>query len=442
MKYTLETLNTAFGFKESTAVQENVFPVAVAGKDLIAVSKTGTGKTHAYLFPIFNLVDTSVNETQALILVPTYELAKQVFNMIQPFKSLDPKLSIKMVTKGSDKISPESLKSHIVIGTLGRLKAMFIEENVLQIQRPKVVVIDEADMMLEKSTIEDLDALMDKIRAQHQTLVFSATVPDNLKSFIKKYLKNPEQISIETDEKFDPKIKHVLIPLKHRSSEVLFELFKVINPYIALIFLNNLDELNKLSNAFNDKGMKHIVLHGKLSVRERQQNLTLIRNEAVSYVLTTDLSARGIDIPEISDIISIGLPKDLDFYVHRAGRTGRAGRNGQSYVFYTLKDDQGIRALMDRGIKFEHRSLAEESLRELKPYGYKYTFRKKEADKAIARIVNQKKVAVKPNYKKKKEQEIEKIKRKARRVIIRNSIKEQQHIKSKLSQIEKGNTPK
>jgi len=97
---------------------------------------------------------------------------------------------------------------------------------------------------------------------------------------------------------------------------------------------------------------------------------------------------------------------------------------------------------MDRGIKFEHRSLADESLRELKPYGYKYTFRKKESDKAIARIVNQKKVAVKPNYKKKKEQEIEKIKRKARRVIIRNSIKEQQHIKSKLSQIEKGNTPK
>lgn len=438
MKYTLTTLNTLFGFKESTAVQENVFPIATAGKDLIAVSKTGTGKTHAYLFPIFNAIDTSVNETQALILVPTLELAKQVFNMIQPFKSLDPKLSVKMVTKGSDKITADSLKSHIVIGTLGRLKALFIEENVLQIQRPKIVVIDEADMMLEKSTIDDLDSLMDKIRAQHQTLVFSATVPDNLKSFIKKYLKNPEQISIDVDEKFDPKIKHFLIPLKHRSSEVLFELFEVINPYIALIFLNNLDELTKLSNAFNAKGMKHIVMHGKLSVRERTQNLSLIRNQQVSYVLTTDLAARGIDIPEISDVISIGLPKDLDFYVHRAGRTGRAGRNGQSYVFYTLKDDQAIRQLMERGVFFEHRNLADASLREMKPYGFKFTFRKKEADKAIARIVNQKKVAVKPNYKKKKEQEIETIKRKARRAMIKKSIKEQQHIKSKVKQIEKG----
>lgn len=442
MKYTLETLNTAFGFKESTAVQSNVFPLAVEGHDLIAVSKTGTGKTHAYLFPMFNLIDSSVNETQALILVPTYELAKQVFAMIQPFKALDPKLTVKMVTKGSDKINPEGLKSHIVIGTLGRLKALFIEENVLQIQRPKLVVIDEADMMLEKSTIEDLDALMDKIKAQHQTLVFSATVPDNLKAFIKKYLKNPKQISIDVDEKFDPKIKHVLIPLKHRSSDVLFELFKVVNPYIALIFLNNLEELTKLSNAFNDKGMKHIVLHGKLSVRERQQNLTLIRNQAVSYVLTTDLAARGIDIPEISDVISIGLPKDIDFYVHRAGRTGRAGRNGQSYVFYTLKDDAGIRSLIDRGIRFEHRNLADESLRELKPYGYKYTFKKKAADKEISRLVNQKKVTVKPNYKKKKEQEIERIKRKARREMIKNSIKQQQHIKSKLQQIEKGNTDK
>jgi len=442
MKYTLTTLNTLFGFNESTAVQERVFPLATAGKDLIAVSKTGTGKTHAYLFPIFNMIDTSLNETQALILVPTLELAKQVFSMIQPFKALDPKLSTKMITKGSDKINPDSLKSHIVIGTLGRLKAMFIEENVLQIQRPKIVIIDEADMMLEKSTIDELDALMDKIKAQHQTMVFSATVPDNLKSFIKKYLKNPEQIAIEIDEKFDPQIRHVLIPMKHRSGDVLFELFNVINPYIALIFLNNLDELNKLSQTFNDKGMKHIVLHGKLSVRERTQNLSLIRNQQVSYVLTTDLSARGIDIAEISDVISIGLPKDLDFYVHRAGRTGRAGRHGQSYVFYTLKDDQAIRQLMDRGVNFEHRNLADGSLREMKPYGFKFTFRKKESDKAIARIVNQKKVAVKPNYKKKKEQEIERIKRKARREMIRKSIKEQQHIKSKISQIEKGNQPK
>jgi ATP-dependent RNA helicase CshB len=158
--------------------------------------------------------------------------------------------------------------------------------------------------------------------------------------------------------------------------------------------------------------------------------------------LTTDLAARGIDIPEISDVISIGLPKDLDFYIHRAGRTGRTGRNGQSYIFYTVKDDQGIRQLIDRGIYFEHRNLADNSLREMKPYGFKFTFRKKEADKAIARIVNQKKVAVKPNYKKKKEQEIESIKRKARRVMIKKSIKEQQHMKSKISQIEKGNQPK
>lgn len=442
MKYTLETLNNTYGFKESTAVQAGVFPLAVAGEDLIAVSKTGTGKTHAYLFPLFNLIDTSVNETQALILVPTYELAKQVFTMMQPLKTLDPKLTVKMVTKGSEAVKPENLKSHVVIGTLGRLKALFIEESVLQIQRPKVVVIDEADMMLEKSTIEDLDALMDKIKSAHQTLVFSATVPDNLKSFIKKYLRNPKQIAIETDEKFDPKIKHFLVPLKHKSSTVIFDLFKVIKPFIALIFLNNLDELNDLSKAFNDRGLKHIVLHGKLSVRERQQNLTLIRNQAVSYVLTTDLAARGIDIPEISDVISIGLPKDLDFYVHRCGRTGRAGRNGQSYVFYAQKDDQGIRALMDRGIRFEHVSLTEEGLKTMKPYGYTHVFKKKAEDKEIARIVNQKKVAVKPNYKKKKEAEIEKIKRKARREMIRNSIKQQQHLKSKLKQIEKGNPTK
>jgi ATP-dependent RNA helicase CshB len=187
--------------------------------------------------------------------------------------------------------------------------------------------------------------------------------------------------------------------------------------------------------------MRHLVLHGKLSARERQQNLTLIRQGQVSYVLSTDLAARGIDIPEISDVISIGLPKDLDFYVHRSGRTGRAGRSGTSYVFYAASDDAGIRNLITRGINFDHRNLTNQELKSLRPYGTAYAFKKKEADKEIARLVNSKSVQVKPGYKKKREAEIERLKRRKRREMIQASIKAQHKQKNKLKQIEKGNQP-
>jgi ATP-dependent RNA helicase CshB len=439
MNKSLETCLTTLGFKSPTVIQSKAFDVILEGRDAIAVSKTGTGKTYAYLFPTLNRIDTTRNTTQLLILVPTMELVKQVVTAIQPLKPLHEGLRIKGVSKGSDRLAEGAQHPHVVVGTLGRLNALFVEEAVLQLQNLSMVVIDEADMMLEKSTLVDLDALMDKLTPSRQTLVFSATVPDNLKTFIKQYLNRPLMIQVDEDAAFDPKVKHVLIPLKHRDAKAVLALFEVIRPYVALIFFNHLDELNAFSQALNERALRHLVLHGKLSARERQQNLTLIRQGQVSYVLSTDLAARGIDIPEISDVISVGLPKDLDFYVHRSGRTGRAGRSGTSYVFYTTGDDAGIRNLINRGIAFEHRNLSQGDLKPLRPYGVAYAFKKKEADKEISRLVNSKPVQVKPGYKKKREQEIEKLKRRKRREIIQASIKAQHKQKNKIKQIEKGN---
>jgi ATP-dependent RNA helicase CshB len=439
MNITLETYLSSLGFKTPTVIQSKTFDVILEGRDAIAVSKTGTGKTFAYLFPALNRIDVARNVTQLLILVPTMELVKQVVAAIQPLKELHEGLRVKGIAKGSDRLAEGALHPHVVVGTLGRLNALFVEEAVLQLQNLSMVVIDEADMMLEKSTIDDLDALMDKLNAPRQTLVFSATVPDNLKTFIKQYLVRPLMIQVDEDQLFDPKVKHVLIPLKHKDAKAVLALFEVIRPYVALIFFNHLDELQSFSQALNERNLRHLVLHGKLSARERQQNLAQIRLGQVSYVLSTDLAARGIDIPEISDVISVGLPKDLDFYVHRSGRTGRAGRSGTSYVFYSTADDAGIRNLVNREIAFEHRNLAQGELKPLRPYGVAYAFKKKEADKEISRLVNSKPVQVKPGYKKKREAEIERIKRRKRREMIQASIKAQQKQKSKLKQIEKGN---
>lgn len=439
MNITLDTYLSALGFDEPTVIQTKAFGPIMDNRDAIAVSKTGTGKTFAYLFPTLNRIDVAKPVTQLLILVPTMELVKQVVNSIQAIKSLHEGLRVKGVAKGTDRLVEGALAPHVVVGTLGRLNALFVEESILQLQTLSMVVIDEADMMLEKSTLDDLDALMNKLNTPRQTLVFSATVPDNLKSFIKQYLNRPLMIQVDEDINFDPKVKHVLIPIKHRDAKAVLALFEVIRPYVALIFFNHLDELNAFSQALNERNMRHLVLHGKLSARERQQNLTLIRQGQVSYVLSTDLAARGIDIPEISDVISVGLPKDLDFYVHRSGRTGRAGRSGTSYVFYSVSDDAGIRNLINRGIAFDHRNLNNQELKPLRPYGTAYTFKKKTEDKAIARLVNSKPVHVKPGYKKKREAEIERLKRRKRREMIQASIKAQHKQKSKLKQIEKGN---
>ena len=205
------------GFLELSEVQKEVLNYTSAKKDVIALSKTGTGKTHAYLIPICEMINPVSNKTQVLISLPTRELAYQVYQNALVLKEVYPDLRIYQAAGGKDSKKKLSLENppHIVIGTPGRIKALFVD-NQLRVDTIQMFVVDEADMTLEYGFLEDLDVVFSRMVKHVETLCFSATFPQQLEVFVKKYLSNPKRIEVH-DKKRDPKIKHILVNCKHRT---------------------------------------------------------------------------------------------------------------------------------------------------------------------------------------------------------------------------------
>lgn len=428
-------------FKDETEIQKQAFSTIVKGKDIIAISKTGTGKTLAYLMPLFKRIQPEQGRIQALILSPTQELSQQIFSVAKELQAYFPEIRIMRVTKGEDRKKfekSETNQPHIIIGTVGKLSSLFIEESTLRLDQANILVIDEADMMLDPRNLEEIDVIAGKMDKHLQMLVFSATIPDNMNAFMRSYMHQPKLVKIDEDLKFDPNIEHILIPFKSDDHLKLFQLLPHINPALCLIFVNHQSQIESISNKFDEEGIRHLVIHGKMSARERNQVLKQIQDGQYTYIISTDVAARGLDLEQLTDVISLGIPNDLSFYTHRAGRTGRAGKSGRMFAFYFDKDENKIRQLIKNGIKFNHKALNKTGLRELKPFDYTHQHKASALDIEIAKIVKARPKKVKPGYKKKITIEIEQLKRKKKREMIQKSIKEQHKFKSKMKQIEKG----
>ncbi|MBO7698792.1 MAG: DEAD/DEAH box helicase, partial [Erysipelotrichaceae bacterium] len=252
------------GFSELTAVQAEVLKYTSKNRDLVALSKTGTGKTHAYLIPIMEKINPGSDKTQVVISVPTRELAYQVNQNCRLMKEVFPDLRIEMLTGGTDKkrsISKMEKTPHIVIGTPGRIKDLFVS-NALRVDFVQMFVIDEADMTLEFGFLEDIDVVFSHMVKDPQVLCFSATFPEELNSFVKRYLNNPKIIRVE-DKKRDPRINHVLINCKHKTyKEVVYDILDGFKPYVCLIFANSKKEAEEAYEYLSDKGVKALLLHG------------------------------------------------------------------------------------------------------------------------------------------------------------------------------------
>ena len=457
------------GFNNPSKVQEKVIPKVLEGKDIIGLSATGSGKTHSYLIPILDKIDTSLNEVQAVITAPTRELAVQIFEMANMILKVDDTYRIKLYIGGKDKerdktqLSKEqaSLKEpfeafmeynkiendlkeamelandkelgefakeepHIAIGTPGRIKDLFLNEGLLRIDKAKILVVDEADMTLEYGFLDEIDAFAGRMSDELQMLSFSATMPDQLAPFIKKYMHHPLTITVEDDTKFSPNIKHVLVPCYHHEyADVILSMIKGIQAYICVIFANTREEVGEIASKMRAEGISVTEIHGGLTSRQRKQAMKIISSGEAKYVVATDLAARGIDIGEISHVISCGFPDELEFYVHRSGRASRAGTSGTSYALYKTSDDASIRALKRRGIKFEHMRYRKTGWQVLKPYGAKKTKTDVELKKEISKLNTKKNQKVKPGYKKKREREIARLKQKKKRELIRSKIREE-----------------
>lgn len=399
------------GFKEPTKIQNEVIPFILNGESVIGKSRTGSGKTHAFLFPIMNRLDAEKREVQVVITAPTRELAVQLYGEVQKiieYANKKNEWTAKLLIGGTDKQRmKEKLKTppHIVVGTPGRILDM-VNEGALSIYSASAFVVDEADLMLDLGFIQDVDQLLVRAKKDIQMVVFSATIPVRLEHFFKKYLENPRHV--EVDEHFSPEtMEHRLIAKKHREdSEIIWEISKVINPYLAIVFVNGKTEADELANALLRKGLNTGILHGGLTPRERKRVIKDIEQLKYQYIVATDLASRGMDISGVSHVINAQMPKEEAFYIHRVGRTARAGMEGTAISLYKEEDFKLISKLEEKGLTFSFTDIKNGEWLDAKPWNERHLRTKatKKLDQEAWKKVRKPK-KVKPGYKKKMKQQ-------------------------------------
>lgn len=417
-------------FQKPTPIQQEAIPAAVRGKDIIGLSRTGTGKTHAYLIPLMQRVDSAQKGLQAVVTAPTRELAAQIFEKAKLMQEADPDLRIKLLVGGMDRQkdikSLQAAQPHIVIGTPGRIKDLFLNAGVLRCDEAGILVVDEADMTLEFGFLPDIDAFAGRMKERLQMMAFSATMPEALKPFLKKYMHHPLTVRIDENAPLNPQIRHILVPCRHHTyAQTILSILPGFMPYVCLIFANTREDAAAIAAELRAGGIAVSELHGDMESRKRKQAMRELAQSEHTYVVCTDLAARGIDIDAVTHVISCGFPEDLEYYIHRAGRTARYGKDGICYALYHEEDDAAIRSLMRRGIHFEHMRYKDGEWQSLKDYGWKRSRPESDEEKKIAMILTRKNAKVKPGYKKKKAAEIEKIRRKQKRAFIRGKIQEE-----------------
>ncbi|WP_246945837.1 DEAD/DEAH box helicase [Bacillus pinisoli] len=422
------TLFNQFGFKEfvidailnlqfyqPTDIQARLIPAILRGESVIGQSQTGTGKTHAFLLPLINKIDPERKEVQVVITAPTRELAQQIYEEVQKVIRFNPEITAKNFIGGTDKQRTiERLKTqpHIVVGTPGRINDL-IKEQALLVYTADAMVVDEADLMLDMGFIFDVDQISAKMKEELQVLVFSATIPEKLKPFLKKYMENPRYSHVEPKQVTAAKIDHYLIPLKHRNkSKLLVDVCHSINPYLAIIFTNTKKMADMVADQLSENGITVGIIHGDLPPRERKKMMKQINDAEFQYVVATDLAARGIDIKGISHVINYEIPSDLDFYVHRVGRTARAGLSGVAVTIYEPSDEDALNRLEKMGIAFSNIDVRNEEWIEIGPREKRKARKKEqtEIDKKAKSFI-QKPKKVKPGYKKKLQDQTQKYKK-------------------------------
>lgn len=406
-------------FSEFTDVQKAVFDKLSSNKNILAKSKTGSGKTHAFLVPIFQNLNELDYSVQAVIIAPTKELALQIYKVTQHIASFcKDRIDVRLYSGGSDRNKEiEKLKSslpQIVIGTPGKIKDLAIDENVLKIYTAKYFIVDEVDMTFESGFSDDLDiitAVCDKARL----MFFSATVAESILPYLKKYMSNVEFLEINNNN--DSQIEHIWIPLKHRDRyECLMDLLGCIQPYLCIIFANKKESVIELSSKLANAGYFVGVMHGDLTPRERKRVLNDCNKLKYQFLVATDLAARGIDIDGVSHIINYELPYDFEFYLHRSGRTGRMHKDGIVYSFYEDVDDQYLDNLAKKKVKPKYFEIKNKELVEYKGRNTRAERIKPKTDyqKQAAKFVP-KATKVSPGYKKKRQAMIDEIAKKLKK---------------------------
>lgn len=426
--YLIEAIE-AIGFDQPTEIQNKVIPEVKKGRDIIGQSQTGSGKTHSFLLPLFNKLDPARQEVQIVITAPSRELAEQLYNAAsQLAEHSEEEITVQSFMGGTDKSRQvQKLKNkqpHVVIGTPGRLLDL-INNNALLTHTAPFMVVDEADMTLDMGFLEDVDKIASKLPTNGQMLVFSATIPQKLQPFLKKYMRNPLIIEVENEQVIADTVDNWLISTKGKNKiDMIHDLLTIGQPYMALVFANTKEYVDDIARSLKKKGLNVAVVHGGISSRERRRVMRQIQNLEYQYVVATDLAARGIDIEGISHVINAEVPQDLDFFVHRVGRTGRNQLPGTAITLYGPDDEKDIEIIEKKGIVFKPKEIKNGEVVDSYDRNRRDHRKNKNQDQTfdpeIHGMRKKAKKNIKPGYKRKIERRKQEKSKRARRLKDRN----------------------
>ena len=426
------------GFIKPTPVQEKVIPAMLKGESVIVQAATGSGKTHAYLIPILNAIDEDARYVQAIVTAPSRELADQLYRVARQLRDNSGlNIAIAHLAGGSDRDRQiarfEQNKPQLVIATPGRLLD-FADKKILLLDQVKNFVIDEADMTLDLGFLADVDKIAARLPKDVVMSAFSATIPVKLTNFLRKYMAKPEEIVIDNPAVIAPTIKNDLLDIGSKDrKKIVYKLLTMGQPYLALVFANTKQMVDELADYLTKQGLKVAKIHGGITERERKRTLREVRAGQYQYVVASDLAARGIDLPGVSLVINYEIPKDLEFIIHRIGRTGRNGLPGHAVTLVREEEMNRVGALEHMGVHFDFVEIKDGALAPRTHYRRRdnRTAANRQLDPHMKGVVKKVKSKRKPGYKKKIKQAIQEDNRKKRKIEARHEMRHQKRLRKR-----------
>lgn len=342
------------GFESPTPIQEKAIPVLLSGNtDMVGLAQTGTGKTAAFGLPLLELVDDSDRSTQALVLAPTRELSVQITSDLERFSAQVKNLNIVTVYGGasiSEQIRKVKRGAQIIVATPGRLIDL-LSRKVVNLTTIRYVVLDEADEMLNMGFKEDIDEILSTTPDSKNVWLFSATMPREVREIAKNYMNNPQELTMGERNQGNENIDHQYIVVDDRDKYLALKRFVDYNPDIfGVIFCRTKIDTQKIAEHLIKDGYNADALHGDLTQQQRDRVMKSFKNKTLQLLVATDVAARGIDVNNITHVVHMNMPDEMEFYTHRSGRTARAGKKGISLAIISKKEIGRIQQV-ERSIK-------------------------------------------------------------------------------------------
>lgn len=329
------------GFAEATPIQSQAIPFALSGKDVLGQAQTGTGKTAAFGIPLIEKIDTLQKHTQALVLCPTRELALQIAGEFKKLAKYVPDLFIATIF-GGDSYERQFFQlkkgAQIVVGTPGRV-IDHLNRGTLKTDKIQTIVLDEADEMLNMGFREDIEHVLQQMPDERQTMLFSATMSPAILAIARQYQNKPEQVRVARSEATAANIEQLYLTLKpHHKTEAMCRLIEYYGLKLMLVFCNTKLQVDTLVDDMQKRGLNAEGLHGDMKQTQRNMVMGRFRSTTVNILVATDVAARGIDVTGVDAVFNYDFPQDVEYYVHRIGRTGRAGKTGIAFTFISPKE--------------------------------------------------------------------------------------------------------